>query len=70
MTNNEELKKLIAAVTAKGANVHLTHYDDEISSVQILGMKGVGPFPMPVVQAAERMREIVAEKPQLELALA
>jgi hypothetical protein len=66
---NQNLKELIAAITARGANVCTTEFEGAITSVQILGLTGVSSFPMTASAAAECMRGILAGEPQLELAL-
>lgn len=67
-TNSNEIAQLIRKAEAMGATV-ITELDldsllDEgravINTVQISGLKGCGPFSMPVVAAAERLRELTA----------
>lgn len=63
MTNTNELNVLIAKARDNGATV-LVSYDLEaelegrqiIQTVQVVGIKGCGPFPMPAITAAERLR--------------
>jgi hypothetical protein len=67
-TSANEIAQLIRKVEAMGATV-TTELDMDalvgegravISAVQITGLKGCGPFPMSIVAAAERMRELTA----------
>lgn len=68
MTSNEELQKLVKRAREAGATVIVTHdakaLAEEgrqiISSVKVIGMKGCGPYPMPALAAAERLRELFA----------
>jgi len=58
MTDPREIRSLAARMEAKGATVTLTNdADGYLARVQIEGAKGIGPFPMPLISAAERMRE-------------
>lgn len=69
MTSTEELNSLIEAARNNGAVILVT-YDadarmfegrDIIETVQVVGgVKGVGPYPMPAITAAERLRQIAA----------
>ena len=68
MTSQKEIRNLIARAEAKGAVV--TVQIDEaalesegreiIKTVHVLGLKGVGPHPMSLISAAERLREALA----------
>ena len=64
MTDNKELIELIRKIKVIGGNVTVT-YDNEalqnegrqiIDTVQISGVKGIGPYPMSAIGAAESMR--------------
>lgn len=61
MTDTKELSSLIECIRSMGANVDV-QYDVEgyIDTVQISGVKGVGPYPMSPIAAAECMRRVVA----------
>jgi hypothetical protein len=70
MTDNKELIELISQVERYTKGVVTVTYDNNamseqgrtiIDTVQITGVKGVGPFPMSPIAAAERMRSIVHE---------
>ena len=52
MTDRKELTALIATAEAKGAKIE---WNDE--TVQVSNAKGIGPFPMGWIAAAERLRE-------------
>lgn len=66
MTSNEEILELITRARAMGATVNVTHDQvarltegrSVIDTVQVLGLKGCGPFAMPALDAAERLREL------------
>lgn len=72
MTTNAELKNLIEAARAKGAVILIT-FDagvlfgegrEIIETVQIVGgVSKCGPFPMPAITAAERLRGFLAVTP-------
>lgn len=66
MTDNKELHALVAKAHKAGADVLVT-YDQAawinegrkiIATVQVRGMKGIGPHPMPAIYAAERLRSV------------
>jgi hypothetical protein len=66
MTNNKELHALVTRACDAGANVLVT-YDHAarisegrkiIATVQVQGVKGIGPYPMPAIRAAERLRDV------------
>jgi hypothetical protein len=59
MIDRKELETLIAMARAAGATVTVNH-DGEgcIESVQVAGLKGVGPYPMTPIAFGERMREV------------
>ncbi|WP_434598583.1 hypothetical protein M1D58_27370 (plasmid) [Pseudomonas sp. R4-76] len=67
-TCNKELKTLISKAESMGAtvqigydmNVLISEGRSIISDVQISNLKGCGPFPMPAITAAERLRELTA----------
>jgi ribosomal protein S10 len=63
-----DINALIEAARAKGATV-LVSYDDEalrqegrniIETVTVIGLRGVGPLPMPEIAARERLMEVLA----------
>jgi len=67
ITDTKELLTLIAKAEARGAVVGV-QYDETafveegrkiITRVQVLGLKGIGPYPMDALSAAERLREAV-----------
>lgn len=67
MTSTQELRALIAKAEARGATITVTKCAwaelegrDVIESVQVAGLRGVGPFPMGAVAAAERLRQVLA----------
>jgi hypothetical protein len=69
MTDMRELRALVERARKAGAQIDLT-YDararsDEgraiISTVRVQGMAGIGPYPMPAICAAERLREALAQ---------
>jgi hypothetical protein len=64
------LKELIALATARGADVRTTEFEGAVSSVQVLGLRGVSTFPMTAVAAAECLRVALVADRQLELELA
>lgn len=66
MTDNKELQALVAKALNAGASVRVT-YDQIawlaegrkiIDTVQVHGVKGIGPHPMPAIHAAERLRGV------------
>lgn len=68
MTNTAELLSLIHQARALGADAFIT-WDSEakrtegrdiIVRVTVTGAKGIGPYPMAPIAAAERLREFVA----------
>lgn len=68
MTSNQELKDLIEKARARGAIVEAT-LDQRalevegrqiISTVKVVGLRGVGNYPMSAIAAAERLREVLA----------
>lgn len=61
MTDRKELSKLILAANVKGASVTVTEDSDgHIATLQVEGLRGVGPHPMSPISFAERMREVLA----------
>lgn len=65
---NNTIANLIAKARATGATVLVT-YDasmkaaegrDIIETVQVIGLKGCGPFPMCELAATERLSEVLA----------
>lgn len=69
MTDMRELRALMERARKAGAQVDLTYdaraWGDEgraiISTVRVQGMAGIGPYPMPAICAAERLREALAQ---------
>lgn len=67
MTSNNELSELIKAARIAGATVLITYDDNSmifegreiIDTVQVIGIKGCGPFPMPAIAACERLRQVM-----------
>lgn len=66
MVSQEELHALVKKARDKGAIVNVA-YDslikrvegrDIISSIQVIGIKGFGPYPVGPIAFAERMRSI------------
>jgi hypothetical protein len=68
MTDQKEIRSLIARAEAKGAVVTVkidqsaleTEGREIIEEVQVVGLKGVGRYPMSLISAAERLREALA----------
>jgi hypothetical protein len=59
MTDRRELEALIAkAKTAASVEVVRDATDYPVS-IAVIGLKGVGPFPMAPIAFAERMREVL-----------
>jgi hypothetical protein len=69
-TLNSRLKELIAAVTARGADVRTTEMEGAITSVQVLGLPGVSSFPMPTGTAIECLGAALQPDRQMALELA
>ena len=66
MVSQEEIRSLIKKARANGAIVNVA-YDstakklegrDIVSSVQVIGLKGFGHYPVGPIAFAERMREL------------
>ena len=68
MTSQKEIRDLIARAEARGAVVTVQidegAFEEEgreiIEVVQVCGLKGIGPHPMSLISAAERLREALA----------
>ncbi|MFX1767941.1 hypothetical protein PWP93_36335 [Paraburkholderia sp. A1RI-2L] len=68
MVSDNELYVLIERVRATGAVVNVTYDGDStardprgfIRSVQVAGLRGIGPCAMSPLYAAERLREVLA----------
>jgi len=67
MTDTQEIRALIDKAAQAGARVRV-EFDSEaminegrliIDTVQVSGLAGVGPNPMPAVSAAERLRATI-----------
>jgi hypothetical protein len=62
MIDRKELETLIAKARGAGATVTVKHDEQGwIKSVQVSGLKGVGPFPMAPIAFGERMREVLSQ---------
>ncbi len=62
MTSDREVRQLAARVEARGARVTITtDRAGYIDTVQVSGARGIGPHPMGLIGAAERMREFLAK---------
>jgi hypothetical protein len=62
MTNTAELNSLIAKMSNNGCDVTCTRdAEGRYTEIAISGAKGIGPFPMSPISAAERMREFLAK---------
>jgi hypothetical protein len=57
MTDEREIERLSGLIRGMGGMV--ARQGDEIT---ITGVAGVGPHPMPLIAAAERMRQVVSSK--------
>lgn len=70
MTSDKEIEALALRARHLGATVTITRTREiedgrptgrnPIDTVQVAGLKGVGPFPMSPIAAAERLREVLA----------
>ncbi|MBB4861501.1 hypothetical protein HNP46_000312 [Pseudomonas nitritireducens] len=68
MTSSEELQALIGRAQALGAKVYCQYDMDTlrsegryiVTSIQVTGLPGCGPNPMPPIAAAERLRELTS----------
>lgn len=64
-TDNQELELLIRLIEDKGGIVTVTYEPNDegrklFGTIQISGIKGIGPYPMAPIAAAERMRAVLA----------
>lgn len=60
MIDRKELEQLAARMRLRGALVTVTNdRDGHVAQIRISGAKGIGPFPMSPLSAAERMREFL-----------
>lgn len=60
MTDREELESLIAKAKTACALIEVERDESGYPvSVAVVGLKGVGPFPMSPIYFAERMREVL-----------
>lgn len=57
MTDQGEIEALADAMEDRGAIVRLIRINGLIQAVQIVRAKGIGPHPMSLISATERMRE-------------
>jgi hypothetical protein len=68
MTCTKELRALIDQAAKRGATVRVEYCPHALinegrlihDTVQVSGLKGCGPFPMPALAAAERLRGVLA----------
>ena len=69
MVSQDEILAMIKRAREKGAIVNVA-YDstakklegrDIVSSIQVIGLKGFGPYPVGPVAFAERMRELFVD---------
>ena len=69
MVSQEEIRDLIAKAKANGAIVNVG-FDRMVkrlegryivSSIQVIGLKGFGPYPVGPIAFAERMRELFVD---------
>ena len=69
MVSQEEIRDLISKAKANGAIVNVG-FDrmvkklegrDIVSSIQVIGLKGFGPYPVGPIAFAERMRELFVD---------
>lgn len=61
MTDRRELTLLAERMQQHGANVVFGYIDGRMVNVRITGAAGVGTHVMPLLSAAERMREWLHE---------
>jgi hypothetical protein len=67
MTSEKELRELVEKARCMGALVEVAHDAHAtategrqvIDMVRVVGVKGIGPFPMPAIAAAEALRQFV-----------
>ncbi len=60
MTDRREIESLIAKAKAAGASIEVERdATDYPVNIAVIGLKGVGPFPMSPISFAERMREVL-----------
>lgn len=60
MTDQNELDRLISRMRTAGATVDVsTDSQGHYRSIKIFGIKGIGPFPMAPIAAAEHMRDFL-----------
>jgi len=67
MTDTNELDRLVASARYWGATVAVKYDDDAMrdegrriyESIQVAGLKGVGPYPMSPIAAAETLRPAI-----------
>lgn len=71
MTSEQELLDLIEKASQMGADVNVTYCEHEkkkgwniIDTVQVIGIKGIGHYPMTPIAAAETLREYIARRMQ------
>lgn len=62
MTDREDLEKLAARMAERGANVVFGYIDGRMLTARITGAAGIGTHVMPLLSAAERMREWLSER--------
>lgn len=62
MTDEKELSELIDKTRARGAKVFVTRCaQGYIETVQVIGARHIGPYPMGPIAAAEAMRRYTSK---------
>ena len=61
MTDRKELESLKSRAASRGVVVEIDDTEEGGIEVRVRGAKGIGPFPMPPIRAAERLREWCAD---------
>jgi hypothetical protein len=61
MVDRRELETLIAKAKSAWASIEVERDEtDHPISIAVVGLRGVGPFPMAPIAFAERMREVLS----------
>jgi hypothetical protein len=66
MTTFNEIRQLVEAARERGAVINFCGMDDDGQATLVevaSGIPGCGPFPMPLIAAAEKLRAFVAATP-------